>query len=287
MAPVTADQYSVGPQAAATILESIPGNIPGELRVRAQWVVWKLEAPLGKPGKLTKVLYDARRPGRKAATDRAETWAMFAEAYACYQRGGYQGIGFVVTERDLVIAFDLDHCRVPETGTIETWAQAIVTQIATYWELSPSGTGLRGFALGVLPPGGRTKGQIERYDRGRFLTVTGHHLAGTPTTLEERPVELGELHAQIFGPQQPVTQHAMSVPTDGQQAPALHLPDLLDRMFAATNGDAIRRLWQGDWSGYPSPFGADLALCSYLRLWTGGNAAAMDVAFRESGLWRP
>jgi putative DNA primase/helicase len=57
-------------------------------------------------------------------------------------------------------------------------------------------------------------------------------------------------------------------------------------MFAAKNGAAVRRLWEGDTSAYPSPSEADLALCGRLAFWTGGNASRIDALFRQSGLYR-
>jgi hypothetical protein len=71
-------------------------------------------------------------------------------------------------------------------------------------------------------------------------------------------------------------------------AAALDLDDeeLVRRMFAARNGAAIERLWRGDWSGYASQSEADLALCSHLAFWAGGDPARIDRLFRRSGLYR-
>jgi putative DNA primase/helicase len=53
------------------------------------------------------------------------------------------GIGLVLTEDDPYAAGDLDHCRDPQSGEIQPWAQAIVNRLQSYTEISPSGTGLR------------------------------------------------------------------------------------------------------------------------------------------------
>jgi primase-polymerase (primpol)-like protein len=69
----------------------------------------------------------------------------------------------------------------------------------SYTEVSPTGTGLKVFVRGVLPRGGNRDDDIEMYDHDRYFTVTGHHLAGTPVTVEERHEEVAVLHRRIFG----------------------------------------------------------------------------------------
>ncbi|MER3407664.1 MAG: hypothetical protein C4292_02435, partial [Nitrososphaera sp.] len=63
--------------------------------------------------------------------------------------------------------------------------------------------------------------------------------------------------------------------------------ELLERMFASKAGGDIRRLWDGDWGGYPSQSEGDLALISHLLWWCGGDTARADALFRQSGLYRP
>ena len=40
---------------------------------------------------------------------------------------------------------------------------------------------------------------MEMYYSGRYFTVTGYHLEGTPTTIEARQTELEALHKEMFG----------------------------------------------------------------------------------------
>lgn len=61
---------------------------------------------------------------------------------------------------------------------------------------------------------------------------------------------------------------------------------LLLKMFAAKNGTDVRRLWEGERTGYTSHSEADLALVSHLAFWTGGDMARIDTLFRQSGLYR-
>jgi primase-polymerase (primpol)-like protein len=98
---------------------------------------------------------------------------------ACKEHG-YGGIGFVFTPEDDLCGVDLDGCLDPETGEIEGWAQEIIEELDSYTEISPSGTGVHVLVRGTLPAGRNRKGRFEAYDRGRYFTVTGRHLAGTP-----------------------------------------------------------------------------------------------------------
>lgn len=59
------------------------------------------------------------------------------------------------------------------------------------------------------------------------------------------------------------------------------------RMFGSKNGEKIKKLWAGEWSGdYPSQSEADSALCCYLAYWYGRDPERMDRMFRQSKLMR-
>ena len=154
-----------------------PGTIPLRLRERDQWVVWRAEQRDGKP---TKVPYSIAHPSRRASVDDPASWGRFDDAMHVQARASLRldGVGYVLTAADGLVGIDLDHCRDRESGAVEPWALAIVTRIDSYTEISPSGTGLRIFARGTLPPTGRRKDRIEMYGSGRYLTLTGHRFSG-------------------------------------------------------------------------------------------------------------
>ena len=85
------------------------------------------------------------------------------------------GLGFVLTADDPFVGIDLDNCFTEE-GKILPWAQEIVEMIDSYTEVSPSGTGIRIFVKGKLPGEHCRTGNIEMYQQGRYLTVTGRVL---------------------------------------------------------------------------------------------------------------
>jgi putative DNA primase/helicase len=146
-------------------------SIPRELRARRQWVNWRLEK---RGDKSTKVPYTPDT-GRKASSTDPMTWGTFDKAIDVLE--DYDGVGFVFCSMDPYTGIDLDHCRDPQTGEIEPWAQRIVEALASYSEVSPSGKGCHIIVKGKVPKNGR-RDKVEIYSSDRFFTVTGHALGG-------------------------------------------------------------------------------------------------------------
>jgi hypothetical protein len=145
-------------------------NIPQEMRERDQWLLWT--GSYDAKGKLSK------RPN--GSSTNPATWTTFADASSRAKKLQDFGIGYVLTEDDSHVGIDLDGCRDPQTGEVDSWAEEIVSRCASYYETSPSGTGVKIIVHGALPKisnhvkklgNGRS---IEIYDRGRFFTVTGN-----------------------------------------------------------------------------------------------------------------
>ena len=254
-------------------------NDPTPMRDLRQWVCWRAEE---RDGKLTKVPYSPTT-GSRARSNDPTTWETLAQARDAAQKGHYEGIGFVFTEYDPFCGVDLDSCVDPETGEVEPWAKDIVGGLDSYTEISPSGTGLHIIVRAELPPGGNRKDRVEMYDRLRFFTVTGNHLRGTPTSVQERQRQILALHNRLFPPTSPEVSS-----TNGTLAPENHMDDakVLRRAMSAANGSRFAALWVGDASGYPSDSEADLALCSMLAFWTGPDEGRIASLFARSGLAR-
>ncbi len=145
-------------------------NIPEPLRLRPQFVVYKIEQRDGKP---TKIPYIAGAVGKASSTD-SDTWRSFDEAVKALRTGHYDGIGFVFSSGDPFAGVDLDDCRDPETGEIEEWAAEIVQELGGYAEASPSGTGVHIIVRGKAP--NKKRGKIEAYSSERYFTMTGQVL---------------------------------------------------------------------------------------------------------------
>jgi primase-polymerase (primpol)-like protein len=202
-----------------------------------QFVNWRYEE---RDSKLTKVPL-CPHTGKLAAVDRPRTWGTYREAVQAAKEHGYDGVGFVFTEEDRYAGIDLDKCRDPKTGEIEEWARELIEHLDSYTELSPSGSGVHVLLKAKLPLGGRHQGHIEMYDSGRFFTVTGKCLPGTPKRIEECQVEVEILHGKLFGFAQGDTSG------EGSCGPGNDLSDteILAKAGQAANGEAFDKLWSG------------------------------------------
>lgn len=153
--------------------------VPRELRERPQWIVWKY---IGEDRR--KVPFQAN--GTPAKSNDPQTWTTF-DRVAARCNGAYAA-GFVFASDDPFCGIDLDGCRNPQTGEIKNWAIAILAQLDSYTEVSPSKTGVKIWVRGSLrgrtgkkqelteaPVADRTPA-IEMYDQGRYFAVTGNRL---------------------------------------------------------------------------------------------------------------
>lgn len=251
-----------------------PKHFPSDLRERPLWIWWRPE--LRPDGKFDKIPCDARLI--------ASNWRDPANQLRCADAlaGLPAGCGVgVVLNGDGLCGVDLDGCIGPD-GTPAPWAAAIVERAATYTEISPSGTGLRLFLWGALPPGRRKRDRVEAYAEARYLTVTGNVLPGVPAIIasgEGAQRFLTWLHATYLAVE-PVERDDSAAPV------SLEDDVLLTRAFAARNGSKVRALFDGDTSGHGGDDSrADLALCSDLAFWT-QDPAQLDRLFRRSGLYR-
>ena len=184
------------------------------------WVAWQTELREATDEKPTKVPRNPRTGG-KARPDLSTTWGTrdAAERRAAllpkpYNQGGV-GIGFCsLAHGRSTGGADLDSCRDAVTGAIEPWAQAVIDRLATYTEVSPSGTGVKLFftfstlaheeirkAFGA-GAGGKLKWgatwmrrtgmdhppAIELHTGNKYFTVTDQRLKDSTDELRELPV---------------------------------------------------------------------------------------------------
>jgi primase-polymerase (primpol)-like protein len=254
-------------------------KIPKALQDLKRWIPWKAVAK--NDGKVDKVPYDYRT-GRRCDAHDPRVWSSFEEICTAYASGGWDGIG--IMPGDGVLGVDLDKCRDHETGAIEVWAQEVIEQIASYTEVSPSGTGIRAFVRGVAP-GLRKKGdKVEMYNGtgGNFLTVTGHLLPGLPPEVVENQAGVDWLYSTHLA------GDAKSVAATYMIAGESRLTDkeVLDAIRASAQGEKFAALYDdGDWEGYyPSQSEADMALMTMLAWWTGSDPEQMERIFSGSQL---
>jgi hypothetical protein len=276
-------------------------RIPAALTDLARWLLWKYEMVKDAKGndKETKVPYGVG--GRRASTKDPRTWSTYECAGFAQNQIGAHGLGFVFSDEDDIFGIDLDHVRDPETRAVKPWALGVVDRVGSYTELSPSGTGFHVYLRGKKPAGGCnyrfdavTREGFEWYESGRFFTVSGNHLAGTPLEIRKVPDdELAAIEAEMKAKKASIdgakcakkSKPEPRRPTHAVPAGSLANDEMLRRMFNSKNGATLERLFHGQHE-YASASEADLALCGYLAFWTGRDPVQMDRLFRACGLMR-
>jgi putative DNA primase/helicase len=221
--------------------------------------------PEERDGKPTKVPYDARTGARADTTD-PSTWCDYLTAVNAAK--DHAGIGCVIAPP--YCAVDLDKCRNPKSGETEPWADAIISEVNSYTELSPSGTGFHLWVRSDLPQGRRRAGRVEMYDSGRYFTITGLHVAGTPLTVEARDLQSLQSRLETLDPKYRTPSETKS-------------PDIYP---SSSSGCKFDELMAGRWEGlgYASQSEADEALCVLLALKHGGDRSIVESEFNKSGL---
>lgn len=253
-------------------------NIPEELQMVPHWILWRIEE---KDGKKTKVPYQVT--GEWAQSNNKRTWSTFYTAVKAYQKGGYDGIGFMFSKDDPYIGIDIDHCM--EDGEFSPLADEIIEMMDSYTELSPSGNGVHIVVKGELPiqkGTGRKNPKIglEIYRYGRYFTFTGN--SQNVYEIVERTDELALLFKKYLEDKKPEKK---PVTNTVSHISKLSNSELWEKMFNSRNGQNIRSLFEGNLIN-DDHSSTDLALCNHLAFWTNKDAAKMDSMFRESALMR-
>jgi putative DNA primase/helicase len=264
--------------------ESLPDRdaIPETLLEYDQWLCWRTEE---RDGKATKIPINPST-GEFASTTDPDTWAAFETAREQIQFGQEDGLGFVFTDSDPIVGVDLDDCRDSETGRPNEWAKDVIETLDSFTEISPSGTGYHVLVTGTLPEGRNRKGELELYETARFFTVTADHVDGTPVEIKEREAPLAAVYDEYLAPNEPDASESKTAIDSEQVSRFLDDEELLQKAKSAANGEKFETLYRGNTAGYESQSEADMALCSLLAFWTGGDARQMDRLFRDSGLMR-
>jgi len=260
-------------------------RIPAELKEQRQWLNWRPEWRAEK-GAYAKIPTDPAT-GRAMSPTNPSLWRSFENVIAT--AGEQCGVGYSFSADDPYVGFDIDGC-IDQAGVIHPAVQGLMTQYPTYWEKSPSGTGIHGLFLDLLPPGLGCKAilpgtalRIELYAAKRYFTITGKRLGDG---------EIAPIPSEVvtFFPQdedeathEEKASHRRENGLDGAACQRY-----LARVTGALSADVeLARLWAGDLSGYSEDHSAaDLALCLKLAFYCECNAAAVNYCFRLSKLMR-
>lgn len=278
-----------------------------ELReMGARWVGWR-SGKRGPKGRITKLPIQTTgdKAGRFASSTNPATWATY-EAAAAYRdacearKAPLSGLGFMLdAEQDGILGIDLDACRNPETGEIAAWASEIIEDLASYAEVSPSGTGVKVFAKGDPVPElranilqiadvaghGDKAPHVEVYARGRYFAVTGEHLDGTPDEITDATEALERLVSRVNADARQEGERRERAPNGPAPMPETDgLPSAFLELLEQNEG--LRAAWHSGVKIGPqgkdhSASGRDFSLTIYLaeRLLSDDDIAAVLRAY--------
>ena len=259
-------------------------KIPDELKRCPQWVCWRSEPDPKSHSGIKKIPINPKTGGQ-AMSNNPETWSDFETAVRVSRN--YSGIGFMFSGSGY-FGVDLDDC-LPEIDGFyrgkKNFVSDFVDGLRSYTELSQSCHGLHIICRGSLPEGARRKGKFEMYDKGRYFIMTGNPLD------PDNVLPVVDCTESI----KPLHEKYLSADKPKKSAPAVNSPcipanmaisEILEKAFSSKSGDKFRRMYNGDFSDYPSQSEADMAFCNMLAFWCRCDTEKMDDIFRNSGLMR-
>lgn len=201
-------------------------GIPQFLKDQKRWAPWRAVFD-EKRGKYDKIPCNPKQAEYGISTAAPELWGHYDEALDAFNRGRpiLAGVGYVMTKPHGVVGLDLDKCL--SDGVIADWAVAIVRDMGSYTEVSPSGRGLRIFVEGEAADWTNHQVGIEVYGgtAPRFLTLTGIRVPGTPAEVAKgRGDKLVALRKQ-YGSARKVEVEYADMP---EVLPPMLTPDIAD-----------------------------------------------------------
>lgn len=265
-------------------MTSLYDNIPDELAELAQWCVYKKEW-VEERQKFTKIPYNPNT-GMKAKSNDPTTWSEFDIAVEVSKK--YDGIGFFF--HNGYYGVDLDNCeseilRYQSGDWEDNMVAEFIETLTSYSEISPSGKGVHIICKGDLPEGGRRRGDIEMYNRGRFFTMTGNRISEYKGIYDDSNVgKINHLHYRYIGNTDIKIEELSAVQTDGNE---LDIEEIISDAINSKNGLRFKFFMQGGWEQfYSSQSEADMAFANDLAFWCARDFEKMDSIFRRSSLMR-
>jgi putative DNA primase/helicase len=189
-----------------TIGAADPARYPEALRAVPRWITWKHLS--GKKPPVDE--------GGHPVSDWTKAWMTFGEAAERFASPSVDGLGFVLG--DGWGGLDLDDCRDPESGELHPLAQLLTEEIGAYWEVSPSGKGIKFFGRAScwLELTFKEDGIVlERKEQRSYFAVVGGGTGDPTYDLTETIAQLEEQHAPAKT-DTTRTKSRAAAPVDGQ-----------------------------------------------------------------------
>ena len=256
-------------------------KFPKELRKLAQFLIWR---SIPYQGKMVKRPYSVAEPGKLCDATHPGNWTTFGAALELIFRDPqWNRLGFAFAIGGLIVGVDLDDCF-DANGNLYPWAWALIQKLGpSYYEISPSGKGLKAwFRVTGAPlssqhwrvkdyPGKVGEGETPSDKSGwevhmsrRFFAVTGEAWepegAGWNWTPDRELPEVGETLRELiqeWGGKAPKVDQATGVVEIEQLSPVL----TDEQVITLCKDTKIRRPWQVErfellWADAPMPISA-------------------------------
>lgn len=261
-----------------------------ELEQKAIWVVWRYEVEKGKRRKVLYSIKTKRRCGTNFGYH--DTWATYKEVLNARNTMKADGIGFIIPKGYAVI--DLDH-----KNDDDALLQDICKSISSYTELSPSGEGrhiICKLDVSKLPQK-EGKWDSEYFMKNSNIEVefyaggfTNRYMTYTKNVSRDLPIcdctdsILWFLEKYM---RKDTYKIVKETPLGNGEYRELDDMDIICTARRAKNAEKFSALYdRGDISSYGSSSEADLAECSILAFYTGGNPETVDRLHRAGALMR-
>lgn len=197
----------------ASYVQRLLLHVDPKMRVAKRWVLWKLvfKSQATKPLKIPYYINGGPRGRTDDEADLARL-GTFEDAVTRYQAGGFQGLGFALGPDETGgywQGIDLDDV---DANGLKSLAEAL----PSFVETSPSGLGVHAIGYGKpFPALGSNGTGIESYCQGRYLTVSGQTVRGSPL------VCLANVVTELLEPRH---RAKLSWPTEAADVVPLGLP---------------------------------------------------------------
>lgn len=254
-------------------------KIPYEMKKCCNWVCWQGLPDEKSHSGIRKVPVSALN-GNPAKSNDPTTWTTFDNALIVKNAHNFSGLGFMFGNSDY-FGVDIDDCRDEVERYLNGDKSGIIGEfietLGSYAEISQSGNGIYIICKGTLPEGARRKGKVEMYDSGRYFIMTGNCI-GRFDEIINCTESIKILHEKYLGS---TKKTVVNKATDVEK---LSENEIITKM--CNSSAKAERLYKGDFSEYNSQSEADMAFCSILAFWCGGDTLLMDSIYRNSGLMR-
>jgi putative DNA primase/helicase len=249
-------------------------NLPAKIKENAGFLLWRLEEVKGRT---TKVPYNIK--GYHADVTKRSSYSSFQKAMEAYGSGEYGGLNIFV-ERTFS-AVDIDDCI--QDGKLSDLAEDLIRRLDSYTEISPSGKGIRIIIDTSAVEFDKTRYYANNRNLGLEVYTEKKSMSVTGDVIRNKPVRVcGEEFIDLM--EEYMRKPEKKAESSGAPVSLLSDKDAISKAMNASNGEKFRRLWDGDDSGYPSHSEAELALCSLLAFYCGGDMDQMDRIYRQSSL---